>query len=404
MLGYINVVFAPLVSLILFVISSSFYTTFISVRLQLEGMSTTTIGYVHAAFYGGFLLGSAKVERLIRRVGHIRSFAAFSSIFVATILLQGVYISEMAWIVLRFCNGVCLASLYVVVESWLLSKSSKRTRGSILALYMFTLYASQSISQLIIGYVDPMTAIPFLVSGILASLSILPLSLTKAASPEVHEPAVKNLLRIIRLSPFGSLACLLSGLILSAFYSFTPNFAQMHDISVSYIMSLTIAGGFLLQWPIGKLSDIFKRNMVLTLTSLVAIFPCILIMIIPEHDMIVLVSAFVLGGLTFTIYPLGITQVCDRVSESDIHSTTGLLSLIYGIGATLGPLTAPFVMMIPVLGGLHLYFAIVLTTIFVIGLYSIYRRPPIAHEDRNEYIPAHPRTTPVAGELEPRRQ
>ena len=267
---------------------------------------------------------------------------------------------------------------------------------------MFALYASQSISQLILKYVETLSVTPFLIAGMLSAAAIFPLSITRSVSPEVEEPTVTNVFKIFKVSLLGSLGCLLSGLILSAMYSFTPNFAQEYNIPVSYIMSISIAGGFILQWPIGKLSDAFDRRKILTLIALLSIFPSLAIMFFSGNEHLVIACSFILGGLIFTIYPLGIAQVCDHIEEKNINSAIGLSSLIYGVGAIIGPLIAPIVMNYFGVASLYLYIALVAFSLFLIGLHSIGHRPSISKEEQANYVTVLPRVTPNMSQLDPR--
>ena len=54
--------------------------TLLGVRATLEGFPTLVIGAVMAAYYVGYVAGSLVAPSLIHRVGHIRVFAALSSV------------------------------------------------------------------------------------------------------------------------------------------------------------------------------------------------------------------------------------------------------------------------------------------------------------------------------------
>ncbi len=401
MTALIKSLLAPLLSIILAMLSSGFFFTFLSVRLKTDGFPETTIGYVHSAYYAGLLLCSWRFETLLYRIGHIRSFAAAAAIATATILLQGIIIDPKFWILMRFFNGMCIASVFIVIESWLLAKSTFDTRGRILSIYMIALYASQMTGQFIIDFVDIYTLASFLVAGILCALSAVPLSLTYTESPETEEHSMKGLFSLFRISPFGVIGCFLSGMILSAIYSFVPNFAQTHHLSVALITSVTIAGGFILQWPIGHLSDLFDRHKLLIILSLCNILPAIALIMLPKEALPVSVLSFILGGFCFTIYPVSIAHVCDRVRPEHIITTTSVLMLAYAVGAVLGPLIAPPFMLFLSTDGLYLYIALCSGVLALFGLYSLWKKPAILFKDQSEYV-ALPNLTSVAYELDPR--
>ena len=171
---YKKILYSPLASLVFLVLSSSFFMTYITVRLNNINIPESVVGYIHSAFYGGMLIGAIKSEGLINRVGHIRAFASFSSVITITIILQAFYPNPNIWIILRFFAGLSLASSYVVIESWLLAQSNKKTKGKILSLYMLCLYSSQTASQFLLDIIDIQTLEPFLLAAIISSLAIIP--------------------------------------------------------------------------------------------------------------------------------------------------------------------------------------------------------------------------------------
>lgn len=54
--------------------------TFIALRGSAEGFSTATIGLIGAGYSIGFAIGCLYVTRMLRQIGHIRTFAAMAAI------------------------------------------------------------------------------------------------------------------------------------------------------------------------------------------------------------------------------------------------------------------------------------------------------------------------------------
>ena len=116
-----NIIYSPLASLVLIVLSGSFFLTFITIKLNTQEVTVVMLGLIHSAFYIGILIGALKSEEIINRVGHIRAFTLFSSISTITILVQSIYQTPYIWIFLRFFAGFATAADYVIIESWLLA-------------------------------------------------------------------------------------------------------------------------------------------------------------------------------------------------------------------------------------------------------------------------------------------
>lgn len=383
--------YSPLLSLALLMLGAGFMMTFTSLRLDIEGYSPSVIGYVQAAYFGGFFAGALIIETLLKRVKHIRSFAIFASLATALMCLQGIWVEPLFWTAIRFLSGLSIAALYVVIESWLLTTTPQAKRGTILSFYMIALYSSQTLSQFFLKFVSISSMEAFLITALLSALSIIPVSFTNAISPHVGNGSRVSLLRILKLSPLGFIGCIFSGLVLSSIYSFAPTYAQDTFISVPLLVGSTIAGGFLLQWPIGHLSDLFDRRKVLVILSFTTLLPCLGIIFTRGHEIPIYILSFFLGGLTFTINPISVTQVCDRFHPDHITSLTGILLVAYSIGAICGPLIAPFFIEQLYPFGLYIYIGSVCLILGLLGLFALWKWPGIPKiGDQTKFLPSPP--------------
>lgn len=395
---------APLFSLALLMLSNGFFLTFISAKLQQESYSSMAIGTIQGSYYAGFLIAALKSEHLIQRIKHIRAFSFFASIATACTLVTVYAHHLIIWIMMRFLMGLCIAALYVVIESWFFIVSDRKNRGTILGIYMLGLYLSQSASQYIINFVDIKSNMAFIVAGFLASLSILPVTFTHSVIPDMEVPPPSALFKFFVISPLGTAGAVLSGIMLGSFYTFGPVFAQASHFSIAHVMSLTIAGGFLLQYPIGHLSDIFDRRRVLIFVSIMVATTAILILIFAQQQHWVLLFSFLLGGFAFTIYPLSITQVVDRCEVNQATTVAGVMLFAYSIGAVIGPFITPiFIAIMGSAAGVYLSICFSAVFLFLIGLATIGLKKPIPKKDRENFV-AIPPQTPVVGDLDPRHE
>lgn len=395
---------SPLLSLALLMLSNGFFLTYVSARLHVDNYTPFEIGIIQGCYYAGFLIAALKSEQTIQRIKHIRAFSFFACIATACTLATVFANHLIIWALMRFIMGICIAALYVVIESWFLIVGDKNNRGVILAIYMTGLYLSQASSQYIINLIEINSMVPFIVAGILASLSILPVAFTFTTIPDMEPTQTKDIFKFFTIAPFGTIGAALSGVMLGSFYAFGPTFAQKFNLSIAHLMSVTIAGGFLLQYPIGHLSDIFDRRRVLIFVSIMTlILPLILVLMI--HSKIsILICSFFIGGFSFTIYPLSITQVIDRASPREATTVAGVMLFAYSIGAVIGPLTTPIF-----IEALHsqigLYYAISFASLLLLlmGIVAIILKRPVLKENQESFV-AIPPQTPIIGDLDPRLQ
>lgn len=66
-----------LLAIFMLMAGSGFLATLISLRLERGGTSTIVIGAVATAYFAGLVVGALRAGSIVRRVGHIRAFAAF---------------------------------------------------------------------------------------------------------------------------------------------------------------------------------------------------------------------------------------------------------------------------------------------------------------------------------------
>ncbi|MBA4255484.1 MAG: MFS transporter, partial [Polaromonas sp.] len=108
----------------------------VGLRAGLAEFSGLTLGLVMSAYYVGFVLGTYACPAIIRRVGHIRAFAAMASIASTMPIFHALWTDPWFWGLLRLVTGVCLVGLYMAMESWLNTIAPAKERGKVFAAYM----------------------------------------------------------------------------------------------------------------------------------------------------------------------------------------------------------------------------------------------------------------------------
>jgi len=319
--------------------------TFLSLRLTIEGFSTLVTGMILTSYFIGSVVGTFWCSRIIRNVGHIRSFTAFAALATAMIMLHGFYISAVAWAVFRFFCGIATIGLFMVIESWLNECTQSQTRGRVFSIYMVMCYLGNSLGQqfLNIGEVKDQTL--FFVIGFLLVSCIIPVALTHSIHPEMREIEPFKLKTILQKAPMGMIGCFTAGLLNSSFFTMGPVFCHQINLSVSQIscfMTITVLGGLLLQWPVGAFSDRFDRSLVMpVLGGLFALISGLIIVAarqIPFGGFMVATAVF--GGFMFTIYPSAVARAHDMFEPKDVVNVSSALLLFYGIGAVIGPIAS----------------------------------------------------------------
>lgn len=406
-------------------LATGMFGTFIGLRSASEGFSHEIVGLMMSAYYVGLIIGTLYCGQLVNRIGHIRAFAAFCGLTATAILAFPFAISGPVWIFLRGVIGFNMAGLFMVVESWLNSRATGKTRGTVLSLYMMISYLAMGSGQFLLNLGNPLGLDLFIIASMLFSLALVPVAMTRAAMPTPVEASHFGFRKLYEISPTAVIGCLCAGLSSGAIYGMGPIFAKNLGLSVAEIsrfMGILIVSGLVLQMPIGRLSDRFDRRWVLTLVALAAAlasFAMVLVMYWGSYKMMTPAGevtslwhrhalplqsiAAVFGGLIATVYPLSVAYANDYIEPKDVVQATGGLLLAFSVGAALGPVSAASVMKAIGPVGLFLFTGVMPMLLVGFALHRMRQRHwvPIAEKESFVLMPEATALS-IATELDPR--
>jgi len=334
----------------LLILANGLFTTLLSLRIKTEGYSTSVVGLLMAGYFLGMFLGARYASRVIRRIGHIRSFAAFASIMSMSPLLHMFWIEPGFWLVLRLIDGFCLAGLCIVTESWLNARAGNNNRGGVLALYMAVNFLAYGLSQLLLQVADVGGFELFALCAVCFSLSVLPLLLTRADAPQLEIPNKLDLSYLLRSAPSGFWGVTCAGAVYASFFAMAPVFSQelgQSTSEISYFMAAGVLGGVVLQIPLGKLSDHLERRYVIAAVSFGSALCCAVLVWCAYVDVgfsVIVGAVLAFGSLVFVIYPLSIAHANDWCGPDKMMQTSSGLLVGYGCGAILGPMLSSALM------------------------------------------------------------
>jgi len=381
--------------------------TAVAVEMEAVTRSSVRTGLVMSAYFVGFGLATLQVDRLVVRVGHIRTFAAFAALVGASGLAHALSPPWTSlWTPLRLGTGFAMGGLFVVAESWLHSWSAPETRGRLLGAYMLLVYLAMAGGQGLFAF-DLPAGERFVLAACLVSLAVVPVALTRTAAPEIHHRAVVPLRDLVRAAPLGVAGAVASGLLAASLLGMGPVYASTSAFAaggVAAFMAAAILGGLIFQIPAGRLSDLTDRRRMLVGVALLAPAVALALGILgPTGRVPSLLLAALYGAAALSLYPLALAHVFDKIPGHQVLAAGGTVLGLNAAGAACGPLLCSLVMSLA--GGVgFLWFGGGVGLLLAgYGALRLAGHDPVPIEDQEPFV-AVPRTSTALAELDPRSE
>jgi predicted MFS family arabinose efflux permease len=389
----------PLVSTALIMFGAGTLGSLLPLRFSAMGISAGVIGLIATAEALGFLVGCLYSHKLIVPVGLERAYAAFAGLKAVSILGLHFADSMPALVILRFLIGTNAAGLAVVVESWLNALVPNAQRGRVLTIYVLVYGLFFGAGQLFGQNLNVKGPEFLFIAGISTTLALVPMVALDVKAPKLPHRVQLELLKAFRTSPASVMACLLNGLVLTAFTTVGPLFGERIGFDQSHIivlMACVSLGGLFLQWPIGYFSDKIDRlHALIGLGAGILAVAAALVMADRQMPFLLLAGLFaIFGGLAESLYAVGVAHANDRAESADYVALSSTLLFVWALGAAIGPTTGTYAIQLIRPSAFFVY-VMALTLIFT--LFSIWRlcrrKADRVIESREDFL-AYPQTSP----------
>ena len=399
MVGILSRVTALLLSVAILLTGHGLQLTLLPVHAQGLAWTPYAIGATGSVYFLGFVLGCVVIPSIVARVGHVRTFMVMSAIATMALLGAGLWATLPSWLALRAATGFALSGLYMVIESWLNEVSPREHRGRVLAVYSMICLLGMALGQLLMVLGTPDELDLFVVGGILLCLAIVPVGLTRVASPPPL-PSIRFKPSVLLEASRVSVVCaLFAGLVTGSFWSLGPVVGQAFGLdagAIGALMGAGILGGALAQMPIGRLSDLTDRRLVIggimtagaAVAAMGALFAA-------DNVLLLYVAIFLIGATTMPIYALCIAHASDNTHVPLVEVASGVL-IVHSVGSIVGPV---IVAALIDLNGAPSYFWYVLACLAVASIWTFHRCFVVERPREHARTAILPRTTQVIAAL-----
>ncbi|KKX34347.1 MFS transporter [Rhizobium sp. LC145] len=377
--------------------------TFIALRGTHEGFSPSTIGMIGAGYSVGFALGCVYVTRLLRQIGHIRTFSAMAAIGASCSLAMSLVIDPTFWFAMRFLIGISVASLFATVESWINAKVTNANRARTLSIYRFVDLGSVTVAQYLIPGIGIEGPIIFAIITIAMTLSLVPISLADKSSPSPPEAIAFDLRAVWRISPLAVVGVIAVGLSMAAFRNIGPIYAEeigMSITSIATFMSAGIIGGVVLQYPLGAYSDRLDRRKVILWAAIGSVVTGAYLSFGAGTDETAnIIGVFLFGAFSMPLYSLCSAHGNDHARMGEHALVSAGLLFFWSAGATVGPLLASILLEYYGPRAFFLYTSVIFAAFILFTIRRMGVRDPVPPTERRSRFRALLRTSAYFNKL-----
>jgi len=403
MLQVLSNAWALLFGMLLLMLGNGMQGTLLGIRGEIEGFDTFMMSIVMSAYFVGFLGGSRLAPRMIQRVGHVRVFAALASLISAVMILYPTFPNVALWTFGRALIGFCFSAVYVTAESWLNNAADNSNRGKALSLYMIVQMLGIVMAQAMLLIAEPDGFILFVIPSIAVSIAITPILLSISPTPAFERTKPMSLKTLMGFSPLGCVGMFVLGGIFSAQFGMAAVYGAEAGLNVAQISSFVagfFVGAVVLQYPIGWVSDRMDRRFLIIIVSVIGAAGSMMGMLLGDVFYLLLISAFVVGGMANPLYSLLIAHTNDFLEHDDMAAASGGLLFINGLGAVLGPVIIGWMMATSLgPGGFFLFTGVLFLAMVLYAGYRSTVRATLPVDETASYVVMGPTATTVAMEI-----
>ncbi len=376
--------------------------TLLGIRGAIEGFSPNTMAWVMSGYFIGFLGGSRMAPEMIRRVGHVRVFAALASLVSACLILYAAVPNVIAWLCLRIVIGFCFSGVYVVAESWLNDSATNETRGQTLSLYLIVQMIGIVAAQAVLNFADAGGYTLFIISSVLVSISFAPILLSISPAPMFQTTKPMSFKRLYNASPLAVVGTFLLGSIFSALFGMSAVYGTQKGLDVgtiTLIVAMIYIGGMLMQYPIGWASDRMGRRLLIIYLTIFGAITMACAPLVTSNIYALMALMFIVGGVSNPLYSLYIAYMNDYLEQEDMAAASGGLIFISGMGAIGGPFLVGWMMTEFGADSFFVYLAVLLGLSAIWALFRSTIRDAPSVEDTGAYAPISPSSSIVVAEV-----
>jgi MFS family permease len=315
----------------------------VPLALEQQGHNKLTIGIVSAVWAIGMLSFGTRIPALAARLGAVPAIVGAVVIGALINVAYTVTSGPVVWAILNFLHGAIGGVPWVVSEIWMNVVVEENRRGRVMALYSAMVALGMALGPLVLQTVGVYGPLPFLTGAALSLLVAAPLLPSWRTAPRIRVDESSGFGTVVLVAPLAMFAAFACGLGEHVAFGFLPVYAVGAGVPAetgALWLSAFVMGNVVLQWPIGWAADHADRRLVLAGCTGASALLMVALALIPAQWAGTVGVVALWGGVSFSIYPVGLALLGQRFRGGDIARANTAFSMIYIVGGLVGrPLT-----------------------------------------------------------------
>lgn len=335
----------------------------IALKLEFHVKNEILMSFSAATQIGAGVIFSRFLPSIGRKAGMVNSIYAGSIASVIAALLLYQYHGYFLWIITIFVLGTALFTCGVTRATIMIDLAPTHVRAMVISLGTMLVAVGNSIGSIVLGLMNTRESFTsFLVAAVFYLLSMLPLTRLKGIDSKVREEKKISIWRYIKNSP----KIMFAGFSVSYAMSSASAFLIIYGIKIGMpqdqaaMLLSVLLFGTIFYIPIGYITDILNRRMLMISFATLSLFCAYLLSINKNEQEIYLLLFLMFGCLSGMKLP-SVILINEKYKSTQRLAVNSAFSRVSLIGNVTGLLLTGVIMRSVGAGGLWISLMIILS-------------------------------------------
>ena len=335
----------------------------IALKLEFHVKNEILMSFSAATQIGAGVIFSRFLPSIGRKAGMVNSIYAGSIASVIAALLLYQYHGYFLWIITIFVLGTALFTCGVTRATIMIDLAPTHVLAMVISLGAMLVAGGNAIGSIVLGLMNTRESFTsFLVAAVFYLLSMLPLTRLKGIDSKVREEKKVSIWRYIKNSP----KIMLAGFSVSYAMSSASTFLIIYGIKIGMpqdqaaMLLSVLLFGTIFYIPIGYITDILNRRMLMISFATLSLFCAYLLSINKNEQEIYLLLFLMFGCLSGMKLP-SVILINEKYKSTQRLTVNSAFSRVSLIGNVTGLLLTGVIMRSVGAGGLWISLMIILS-------------------------------------------